>query len=156
MDTYYPLFEILALERRAQREKKDLDWRTFLYYQCMARDKRYEQKSALQCLPAAPSRTAILFHVFCAGLVFADWIYAAAVWTKQYIYAHVCPECGVRGTAFIMMGGLIGLLWLGLALAVLVGAAWTLRRWARRVLVGVWMVWWLLGWVEKGYHAWVG
>jgi hypothetical protein len=162
MDSYYTLEEITEMWRKLNKERAEWtlqqheEWRTFLYYQCLARDRRYEQKSPSECLLDTITNCFSWFSVFGAIMAFHDNIFDCAVWSKDYIYEFICPECSIRGVALIMMGALLGLVLLVLSSSVLLLAIWRYRRWLPFVLALLWPAGCLLDGVQQLYIAWSG
>jgi hypothetical protein len=110
------------------------EWDMFLYYQCIARDRRYTLKSPSDCLPDTASTSISLSTVFCVMFVFHDNIFDCVVWSKDYIYEFVCPDCSIRGIALIMIGALFGLACLVHSLL----AIWKYKRWLPFALALFW------------------
>ncbi|KAH8726561.1 hypothetical protein GQ44DRAFT_705836 [Phaeosphaeriaceae sp. PMI808] len=162
MDTYYTSEEIIEMWRRFSRERSEWtiqqheEWRTFLYYQCLARDRRYKRKSPLECLLDTASTSISLPTIFGVILAFHDNIFDCAVWSKDYIYEFICPDCSIRGIALIMMGALFGLVWLVLSSYVLLLAIWKHKRWLPFALALFWTTGCLLDGVQRLYKAWSG
>jgi hypothetical protein len=162
MDSYYTLEEITETWRRFNRGRTEWtlqqheEWRTFLYYQCLARDRRYERNSPSECLRDTISTSFSWSFVFCAILVFHDNIFDCAVWSRDYIYEFICPDCSIRGIALIMMGALSGLVWLVLSSSVLLWTIWRYKRWLPFALALLWMAGCLLDGVQQLYEAWSG
>jgi hypothetical protein len=159
MDTYYTLEEITEMRCQFNRGRPEWtiqqhkEWGTFLHYQCLARDRRYKQKSPSECLLDTASNSISLSTVFCATLAFHDIIFDCAVWSKDYIYGFVCPDCSIRGIALIMMGALFGLVCLVLSSSVLLLAIWRHIRWLPLALALFWTVGGLLDGVQQLYKA---
>jgi hypothetical protein len=162
MDSYYTLEEITEMWRRFNRERSEWtlqqheEWRTFLYYQCLARDRRYKRKSPSECLRDTISTSFSWSSVFCAILVFSDTIFDCTVWSKDYIYEFICPDCSIQGIALIMMGALFGLVWFVLSSSVLLLAIWRYKRWLPFALALFWTAGCLLDGVQQLYKAWSG
>jgi hypothetical protein len=156
--TYYPVAEITAQlhsNRTDWTATQHAEWHAFLLQQCQVRDRRYAHKSLAECVEDTVSGIHIV-HVLGALFAFHDNIYDAAVWAKAYIHDVVCPECGLRGHVFLMLGGLLGGVWLAVSLGVLLWLVWRQRRWGLAALFWVWIAGWVLGLVERVYVAWWG
>jgi hypothetical protein len=91
MDSYYTPEEILETWCRFNRERTEWtlqqheQWRTFLYHQCLAWDRRYERKSPSECLRDTISTS------FSWSLVFGLWSFA------QYSFSMITfltAQCG--------------------------------------------------------------
>lgn len=120
-------------------------------HQCLARDRRYKLKAPSGCLPDTASTSFSLFDVIRAILVFHDTIYDCVVWSKDYIYEFVCPDCSIRGIAVIMMGALCGLFCLlHSSLAI-----WKHKRWLPFALALFWQTG-LLAETWQLYKIWSG
>ena len=161
-DDYHTTEEITEMWRRLNKERcvwtlqQHKEWQFFLYYQCLARDERYERKSLSECLRDTASTSISLSMVLCAILAFHDNIFDCAVWSKDYIYEFVCLDCSIRGIAVIMTGALFGSLWLVLSLSVLLWAIWTYKRWISLALAMFLMAECLTNGVQQLYKAWSG
>ena len=162
MDEYHTIEEITEMWRRFNRERCEWtiqqheEWHTFLFYQCLARDRRYKRKPPSECLRDTISTSISLSTVFCVILAFHDNIFDCAVWSKDYIYEFVCPDCSIRGIALIMMGALLGLVWLVLSSSVLLLAIWRYKRWLSVALALFWTAGCLMDGVQQLCKAWSG
>jgi hypothetical protein len=97
-------------------------------------------------------------HVrWCEAAIASDCnIFDCAVWSKDYIYEFVCPDCSIRGIALIMMGALFGLVWLVLSSSVLLLAIRRYKRWLPVALALFWTAGCLMDGVQQFYKAWLG
>jgi hypothetical protein len=156
IDDYHTSEEITEMwNRNRERSKWTLqqheEWDTFLYYQCLAQDRRYKPKSPSECLPDTALTSLSLSTFFCAILIFHDNIYDCVVWSKDHIYEFVCPDCSIREIASIMMGGLFGLFYIVHSSL----ANWKHKRWLPFALALFWTTR-LLAEARHLYKTWSG
>ncbi|OCL00554.1 uncharacterized protein K441DRAFT_651514, partial [Cenococcum geophilum 1.58] len=159
MDDYYTIEEITEIWRQFNKERSEWtlqqhkEWHTFLYYQCLARDRRYKQKTLSEYLPDTTWITSGLFIAFLEILDNYKTIFRCAVWSKDYIYKFVCPDCSVFGITVIMMGALFSLVCFVHSLSVVLLAIWKYKRWLPLALALFWTTGCLLDGVQQLYKA---
>ncbi|KAF2621071.1 hypothetical protein BU25DRAFT_254074 [Macroventuria anomochaeta] len=162
MDSYHTIEEITEMWRQLNRERSEWtlqqheEWHTFLFYQCLARDRRYKRKTLSEYLPDTSWIFPGLFIGFLELLDNYEPISRYAVYSKEYIYEFICPDCSIRGIALIMMGALFGLVCLVHSSAVLLLAIWKHKRWLPFALALFWTTGYLLDEVQQLYKAWSG
>jgi hypothetical protein len=162
MDNYYTLEEIGEIRRRFNQGRSEWtvqqheEWGTFLYYQCHARDKRYKRKTLSEYLPDTMVVSSGLFIGFMEILNNYESIFRYAVYSKDYIYEFICPDCSIHGITLIIMGALFGFVWLVLSLSVLLLVIWRYKRWLPSALALFWTAGCLLDGVQQLYKAWPG
>jgi hypothetical protein len=146
MDGYYTSEEIAETWRQINGKRSEWtvqqheEWHIFLYYQCLARDRRYKRKSPSECHRDTVPTSVKLSTVFLAILTFHDNIFSCAVWSKNYIYEFVCPDCSIREVGLIMMGALFGLVCLVHTSSVLLFTNWKHKRWVPFALAVLWTI----------------
>lgn len=162
MDDYYTIEEITEMWRRFNKEQSEWtlqqhkEWRTFLYYQCLARDRRYKQKTLSEYLPDTTQIFFGLFMAFLGILDYCETIFKCAVWPKDYIYEFVCPNCSIRGITVIMIGALFALVCLVHSFSMVLLAIWKHIRWLPFALTLFWTIGCLLDGVQQLYKAYSG